>query len=176
MKYTLNFSLKLQRDDSYIIYDPETFVESPISVSVPDIVKIFEEFIKDFEEVGITEKASNNTNKSKKDNKSDSNLASNDSQELSVVRTRYLVNLSGKAYICKSKELDQSILDKFSLELIKYIHDGCSRISPDNFLAKESSLFFSGLREVLELHRYLAKYTKSRKKMYQNGYLYIMPL
>ncbi len=30
------------------------------------------------------------------------------------------------------------------------------------------------MREVLELRNYLAKYTRSNKEAYQNGYLYIM--
>jgi hypothetical protein len=177
MSYTLNFSLKLKRDGLHIIYDSESFAENPISVSVPDVVKILEIFIENFEEVGIVDKISTKTTKSNKkmDNDKNSNLE-NASQKLTVVNTQSLKSLSGKVYICKSKELDQTVLDQFSTELTKYIQDNCLKLSPKNFLTKESNLFFSGLSEVLELHNYLTRYTKSRKKIYQNGYIYIMPV
>lgn len=58
MSYTLNFSRKLKKDGDEIIYDPEVFDEQPIRISVPDVVEIFEEFLKTFEKAGLVEQSS----------------------------------------------------------------------------------------------------------------------
>ena len=157
MKYTLNFSLKLEKRDSYIVYNPEAFAETPISISVPDVVKIFEHFIKTFEEVGITEQPANNTIPSEEKTKD----------------TTALTGLSATAYICQVQQLNKTALTKFCTELTEYLQKCCSEISK-SFLSEEVNVSISGLREVIEIRNYLAKFTKSEKKAYQNGYLYIM--
>ncbi|MGB8686645.1 MAG: hypothetical protein WCD53_04820 [Microcoleus sp.] len=159
MKYTLNFSLKLEMLNSCIVYNPEAFAETPISISVPDVVKIFEHFIKTFKEFGITEQPANNTIPSEEKTKD----------------TTAVTGLSAKAYICHVPELDDTVLTKFCTELTEYLQKCCSEISKD-FLSEKVNVSISGLREVIELRNYLARYTQSEKKAYQNGYLYIMVL
>lgn len=157
MTYTLNFSLTLEKHHSYIVYNREAFAETPISISVPDVVKIFEHFIKTFEEVGITEQPANNTTPSEEKTKD----------------TTALTGLSAKAYICQVQQLNETALTKFCTELTEYLQKCCSEISK-SFLSEEVNLSISGLREVIELRNYLAKFTQSKKKAYKNGYLYIM--
>lgn len=157
MKYTLNFSLTLEKRHSYIVYNPEAFAETPISISVPDVVKIFEHFIKTFELLGITEQPANNTIPTEEKTKD----------------TTALTGLSAKAYICQVQQLNETALTKFCTELTEYLQKCCSEISR-SFLSEEVNLSISGLREVIELRNYLARYTKSKKKAYQNGFLYIM--
>lgn len=152
MKYTLSFSLKLERSGSLVIYNSKTFAEKPIIISIPEIVKLVECFIENFEEVGITEKLDKGITK-KLDN---------------------LKGLSGTAYICESKELDQDILDKFCVKLTEYLQKCCSNISKHGLLSEQINLDISGLAEVIEIRNYLAKYTNSDKKSYEDGYLYIM--
>jgi len=158
MKYTLNFSLKLQKNNSFIVYNPEAFAEkTPISISVPDVVKIFDHFIETFEKVGITEQSANKTIPSEEKTKD----------------TTALTGLSATAYICQVQQLNQTALTKFCTELTEYLQKCCSDISK-SFLSEEVNLSIAGLREIIELRNYLARYTKSKKKAYQNGYLYIM--
>lgn len=175
MKYTLNFSVELTKEGSHILYDPEKFADTPMAISVPDVVKIVESFIKSFEEVGIIEKALpksiQNQEKNGIDNSSEREQLS---EQNSINISPALRSLSGKAYICKSKELNETVLNQFCTQLTEYLQMCCSKFSPDTFLSEENGLYVSGLKEVLELRNYLAKYTRSHKKNYQNGYLYIM--
>lgn len=175
MTYTLNFSLEINKQGSYIIYDPDKFAEKPIAISVPNVVKIFESFIKSFEEVGILEDTSSKSIQSQAENSTDHRDDQKQlSEQKSITTSPTLKGLSGKAYICKSKELDKTVLSQFCTELTQYLQICCSKFSPEKFLSEENNLYVSGLREVLELRNYLAKYTKSNKKIYQNGYLYVM--
>ena len=114
MKYTLSFSLTLERSGPLVIYNSETFAEKPIVVSVPEIVKLVECFIENFEEVGITEKLGK------------------------------LRELSGTAYVCKSKELGQDILDEFCVKLTEYLQECCSNISKHGLLSEQINLDISG--------------------------------
>lgn len=154
MIYTLNFLLKLERQGSSIIYNSEEFAEKPISISVPDVVKILGHWIEGFEEVGIIEMSQRDTEFSK---------------EASL-----LVGLSAKAYIHKSQNLNDAKLSHLCVEITEYLQNCCSVISSENILSEEVGLYISGLREIIELRNYLARYINSRKKMYQNGYVYIM--
>lgn len=157
MKYTLNFALKLQKNNSFIVYNREAFAEMPISISVPDVVKIFDNFIETFEKVGITEQSANNTIPSEEKTKD----------------TNALTGLSATAYICQVQKLNETVLNKFCTELTEYLQKCCSEIAK-NFLSEEVNVSIAGLGEVIELRNYLARYTQSKKKAYQNGYLYIM--
>lgn len=176
MKYILNFSLGLTKEGSHIIYEPEKFSEKPIAISVPDVVEIFKSFIQSFEEVGIIDKASPPSiqSKDKKDTDNPSNQEQLSEQKL-ITTSSALKGLSGQAYICKSKELDETALNQFCIQLTEYLQICCSKFSsPESFLSEENNLYVSGLREVFELRNYLARYTRSHKKSYQNGYLYVM--
>jgi hypothetical protein len=175
MKYTLNFSLKLERHHSFIVYNSELFTEKPIPISVPDVVKLFEQFIKTFEEVGIIEQPTSKTIPSEE--KTQGTTVAHEeklSDSKSVTGSTALIGLSGKARICKSQDLDEAVIEQFCTELTKYVQICCSKISEkDKFLSEEINLYISGLREVIELRNYLTKYTRSKKKAYQNGYLYV---
>lgn len=171
MKYTLNFSMKLEKDGSYIVYNPQEFTEQPILISFPDIVSTFERFIAKFEEVGIVDnlpiQKAQNDKKNRRDKvRSQKQLP----EQKSINKSITLKGLSGRAYICKSKDLDENVLNQFCSELTDYIHKFGSELSSKTFLSKEIS--FSGLREVIELRSYLVKYTKD--KQIANGYLYVM--
>nr|MDZ8016347.1 hypothetical protein [Nostoc sp. ZfuVER08] len=178
MEYTLNFSLKLDRHDRCIVYDKEGFTENPIALSVPEVVKALDHFVESFEEVGILEKPLNkreSTSTKKKTN--EGNLAQEQSiYSIPTTKSTALKGISGKAYICQSKELNEEVLDKVCTELTRYFQECCSQISTKNFLSEDNDVYVSGLREVLEVRNYLAKYTRSKKKIYQNGYLYIAAL
>ncbi|MEH1933484.1 MAG: hypothetical protein V7L14_07110 [Nostoc sp.] len=176
MNYNLNFSLEFKKDDSCIIYNPEDFVEKPILISVPDVVKLFEDFIETFEEVGIVEQAS--TRSIQSDKKETDNVSSQEQpfEQKSATTSASLKGLSGTVYICKSKELDEAVLNQFCTELTEYLQVSCSKLAPENFLSEESSLSFSGLREVFEIRNYLAKYTKSKKRTYQEGYIAVFSI
>jgi len=157
MKYTLNFSLKLEMHNSCIVYNGEGFADTPISISVPDVVKIFEHFIEKFEQQGITEQPVTKTIPNEEKTKD----------------TNALTGLSARAYTCQVQKLDETVLNNFCIELTEYLQKCCSEISK-SFLSEEANLSIAGLREVIEIRNYLVRYTKSKKKAYQNGYLYIM--
>lgn len=178
MKYTLNFSLKLDRQDHCVIYDKKGFTDNPILISVPEVVKALDHFVESFEEVGIIEASSNkHVSTSTKQKANEGNIAQEQSAN-STSATNYnaLKGISGRAYICKSKELNEEGLNQICSELIRYFHDCCSQVSTECFLSVDINPYISGLREVIEVRNYLAKYTRSKKKMYQNGYLYIASL
>lgn len=173
MKYTLNFSQKLDRRDDCIVYDKEEFIGNPIAISVPDVVKAFNHFVKSFDEVGIVEQpSSKNESTYIKKKTNESNMTEEqliDSTQ--ITKSTVLQGISGKAYICQSKQLNEEALDQICSELTSYLQKCCSQISTDSFLSEDNNQYISGLREVLEVRSYLAKYTRSKKKIYQNGYL-----
>lgn len=179
MTYTLSFVLNLKTEGTNIVYDPEAFEEKQIRISVPEVVEIFKSSILEaFEEVGIVEVKSRKSIQDEKEAKADNNLNSN--QHLSLVvsntMTSSLTGLSGKAYIRRSKEVDKDRLKQFCLKLTEYIQSGCSKLSSENFLTAESTTYFAGLSQVIELRNYLSMYTQSEKKILQDGYLYVMSL
>jgi len=174
MNYTLNFSLKLEKHDSCIIYSPEEFADQPISISVPDVVELLEIFLNSFEEAGIVENISDKNLQGEEEKGTDDIDYEGALSKQKSVSSTNLKGLSGKAFVRKSKDLDEIALDKFCSALTEYMRTGCSELSPENFLSEENNLYFSGLMEVLELRNYLARYTKNRKRA--NGYLYIMAI
>jgi hypothetical protein len=151
MKYTLNFSLGLDRQDAYVIYNSERFTESPILISIPEIVDSFEHFLRAFEAVNSVESGALNQ----------------------VAVSADLNRFADTAYICQSRALNEAALDRFCADLTNYFQHCCLRVPAEGLLAEETNLYVSGLREVIELRNYLAKYTRSPKKIYQNGYLYV---
>jgi hypothetical protein len=170
MKYLLYFALKISWQDSCIVYDPQQFTENPISLSVPDLVEIFTDFTQKFTEVGIIEKQKDKKILSKE--KGDEYPIAPES----VDRSNNLQVISGRAYICKLETLKLEDLELFCDKLVKYLRKCCLKISTENFLSEETSLCFAGLREVMEIRNYLAQYTKSKRKMFKDGYLYIQVL
>ena len=178
MKYTLNFSLKLDRQEHCVVYNQEEFTESPIAISVPEVVKSFDRFVESFEEVGIVEKPSDkHESTSTKEKANENNFAQEQSiDSTQTSKSNPLKAISGKAYICQSKELNEEMLDQICTDLTKYLQECCSQFTNDNFLSEDNNLYISGLREVLEVRNYLARYTRSKKKTYQKGYLYITAL
>lgn len=152
MKYNLSFSLDLKQDEqANVIYDPESFIENPISISVPDIISSFEDFIQSFDHVGLVEQNPSNS-------------------------LRKLQGLSGDVYFCRAKELDKTALEKLCEDLVHYFKKFNLSLSSEKFLDSEVSPQFSGLQEVIALRNYLARYAKSAKKMYKNGYVYVTPI
>jgi hypothetical protein len=170
MKYLLYFALDISWQGSCIVYDPQQFTEKPISLSVPDLVEIFTNFTQKFREVGIVEKQKENKIliKEKGDEHPIAPELFDSSNNLQVI--------SGRAHICKLETLKSEDLELFYDKLVKYLQKCCLKISTKNFLSKETSLCFAGLREVMEIRNYLAQYTKSKRKMFKNGYLYIQVL
>lgn len=177
MKYNLNFSSNLKRHEQCVIYDEKEFTEKPIQISVPEIVKLVEHFLEAFEEVAITEQLTSYPTLNEEKSKEDS-----PAQENSLVGSKPTIKLTAprgvatKAYICRSKDLDKKALEQFCSDLARYFQVGCSQISSENLLSEEVNIYIAGLTEVLEIRNYLARYTKSKKKNYQNGYLYIASL
>lgn len=179
MKYTLNFSLKLDRDDHHcIVYDKGGFTENPIAISIPEIVKALEHFIKVFEEVGVIEEpSSKNGSAHTKKKANEGDIAQEESVDsMQTTKSNVLKGISGKAYIRQSKELNEKALEKICSDLTSYFQECCSKISTGNFLSDDKNLYISGIKEAIEIRNYLAKYTGSKKESYQNGYLYISAL
>jgi hypothetical protein len=174
MTYYLYFSLEIDRRESCVVYNPERFTDKPIQISVPDVVKIVENFIHQFEKVGIIKEPTNQTISSNNKNQKDIvNNQENESEIISIQDPKPLYGLSGNAYIYKSKSLPKDKLDLLCVELIEYIKKCSSDISQYHFLSEQVNLDISGLKEVIEIRNYLYMYTQSKKKQYQNGYLYI---
>jgi len=174
MKYNLNFSPKIEWRDQCVVYDEKKFTEQPIQISVPGVVELVEPFLKAFEEVAITDQLTSHPTLNEEKSKENS-----PAQENSLVDSKPTIKptapraVDAKAYICRSKDLDKKALEQFCSDLARYFQSGCSQISSENLLSEEVNLYISGLREVLEIRNYLARYAK---KNYQNGYLYIVSL
>lgn len=152
MKYLLNFALQLEMCHAQVVYHPANFAESPILISVPDIVQSFETFLETFCRVGIAESATGDQGHN----------------------TSPLQGLAGEAYICQTRKLDQPGLRQFCLQLVQYFKQGYSTLATENFLECENNLYLSGLREAIELRNYLVRYTRTPRKVYRNGYLFVV--
>lgn len=180
MAYILDFlqevkSAKKDESSSQLIkYDPEKFAGETIRVSVPEVVKIFEPFIESFEEVGLVEKASPKSDSSPKKKGSDRPGDGEQAEEKAIPTSSPLMPVSGKAYICQSKKLDEAALKQLCVGLVEYLRDCCSKFSPETFLLEETGVCVSGMQQVLELRNYLTRYTNSKNKMYKEGYLYVI--
>jgi hypothetical protein len=176
MTYTLNFALNLNIEGENIIYDPEQFTDQPIPISVPEIITILERFIeKSFHRAGLLE-----NRRSEKVQIADALSEEKVQDEVKAVNENLIARsplkgLSGHAYYCQIKELDTQKIKKITSDLINYMHESLSNINSDNFLADETSVLVSALKEVVEIRNYLAMYFKNPpKKMYQNGYFIII--
>ena len=170
MKYTLNFILKLKHDGSSIIYDPKAFLEQPLAISVSEIIEMVQRFTQEFEEVGIVEDNAVEPNASKATN--DEKKSVQTSSKSSIA----LKGLSGRTYIRQSKKLDDEVLKQLCADIAEYLKTQCEKLTGENLLSPEIGILFSGIIEATEVRNYLSQYTRSSKKNFQNGYLYIMPL
>lgn len=147
MTYYINFALNLKKDNSNIIYNSELFADKPISITSPTVVKIIEEFIKGFENVGIVEKEKGENN---------------------------LQPLSGEVLICKVQDLDSKHLDKFKKNIAEKLSTCLSEITEDNLDSEELTVPFSEAKELMELRNYLCDYVITKKKNFQKGYIVMM--
>lgn len=177
MAYILDFLLEVKKNQDnpeLIEYDPEKFAGETIRVSVPDVVKIFEPFVKSFEEFGLVEKTSPKSARSQKKKGSDRPSDGEQSEKKAIATSSPLKPVSDTAYICQSKELDEAALKQLCAGLVKYLQECCSEFSPDTFLSEETGVCVSGRQQVLELRNYLTRFTNSDNKMYKKGYLYVI--
>lgn len=183
MAYILDFLLEVKRDENnpkLIYYDPEKFAGDKIRVSLPDVVKVFEPFIKSFETVGVVEKAPPKSDRSPKKKGSDAPGDGEQPEKKATATPSPLMPVSGEAYICQSKELDEAALKQLCVGLVEYLRDCCSKFSGETFLSQETgvseetNVCVSGIQQVIELRNYLTKYTNSENKMYKKGYLYVI--
>jgi hypothetical protein len=177
MQYTLNFSLKLERENANIIYDHENLDGQPIQISVPEITELLQKYFKNlgFEEVGIVERDSNKNTQLHKKKQADKEITQDEkSNHEKITSASPMKALSSKAFICKCRDIDKTALNEFYDELISYLQKSSSELSATNFLSPDICL--SGMIEVINLRNYLARYVNSEKKNFQEGYLYVMSL
>lgn len=179
MRYTLNFSLKLERENSNIIYDNKNWDEKPIPISVPEITELLQKYFEKlgFEEVGIVERDSNKNTQLHKKKQPDKEITQDEkSNHEKITSASPMKALSSKAFICQCRDIDKTALNEFYDELISYLQKSSSELSATNFLSPDRSKFFSGMIEVINLRNYLARYVNSENKRYREGYLYIVSL
>ncbi|MCT7973961.1 hypothetical protein [Laspinema olomoucense] len=176
MTYTLNFALNLNKEGENIIYDSEQFADQPIQISVPQIITILERFIgKPFHRAGLIE-----NRKSEKVQIKDAFSEKKVQDEVKAINENLIAKsslkgLSGQAYYCQIKELDTQKINEITSDLSNYLQESISSINSENFLADETSVLISALKEVVEIRNYLARYfKKAPNKMYRNGYFVII--
>lgn len=181
MKYYLNFVLGLEQEGSNVIYNPGDFEEKPVAISSPEIVKMIENFVSNFKKVAIVE--SPTVKKEKKpdivdiqDSKpeatpDDKNESHKYEDDKSAINLRVV---SGQAYICQKQNIQESSIEKLCEELVDYLKKCLSQLQKEKILSEELNSEFAGMREALELRNYLARFVKSKKKIYKSGYIYII--
>lgn len=181
MSYYVHFALKLEREGTQVFHDPKAFVDDAVVISVPEVTELLKDFIKGLELVAIVEKDAPSNARPAKVVKDASNSAglyddNASSKEETGKAVGSLRQVAAEAYICKAKDLDKSLLDCLCSEITAYVTTAFSKISRGNFLSSELDTQFAGLSQVTELRSYLIRYIENRdnKKMYQEGYVYIM--
>lgn len=177
MKYTLNFSLKLEEENSNIIYDDKNLDEQPIPISVTEITQLLQKYFQKlgFKEVGIVDRDSNKNTQPHKKKQADKEITQDEkSNHQKIPSATRMKVLSATAFICQCKNIDKKALDDFCDELISYLKKSSSELSATNFLSLDICL--SGMIEVINLRNYLARYVNSEKKHFQEGYLYVISL
>lgn len=177
MEYTLNFALELKRDGEYIIY-PEKFADQPIPISVPEIVTILEKFIKQsFQLAGIVEKPESQKVQSADDLSAEKVQGEVKAGNENLISQSPLKGLSGQAYYCQFKDLDQPKIKEITSDLSNYLQESISKINSNNFLVDETGDLVSAIKQVMEIRNYLAIYLKKPpNKTYKNGYFFIMQI
>lgn len=181
MKYHLLFALKLKREESPVIYNPNDFEGNPVAVSYPAITSIISNFVVDFDLLPIVEPNPLKKPTSKKasnSNKTNGETANKIEHSKDGIEQNPspLGGVAGTAYICKLKNLNKPSLDRLCSEIATYLKDCISEISPDKILSSELASDFAGIREAVELRNYLSNWVEDKRPMYQNGYIYIIPM
>lgn len=181
MSYHLLFALKLEQQDSQVFYDPEAFVGKPVVISVPEVEEIVAHLTSQLQLVAVVEKEVAKKDKNLKRVKfdSESEVVSNPSliekdldQSATVLRS-----VAAEAYICKADDLKKKgILSQMSSKIADYLTKSYSEISSKDLLEEDLTPVFSGLKEVIDLRNYLLTFVENsgNKKMYREGYTYIM--
>ncbi|MBD2001964.1 MULTISPECIES: hypothetical protein [Cyanophyceae] len=181
MSYHVLFASKLEREGTQVFHDPEAFEDDAVIISVPEVTELLKDFIKELEPVAIVEKDTPSNARptkavkvaSKSADLSDDNASS---KEKAGKPFGSLRQVAAEAYICKVKALDKSLLERLCSKIAAYVTTALSKISGENFLSSELNTHFAGLREVTELRNYLIRFIENRtnKKMFREGYVYIM--
>jgi hypothetical protein len=180
MKYYLRFALHLEQEGTSAIYDPESFADTPIMVSVPEITTLLQHLISDFQQVAIVEPAKTAITKvSHHDQITSKVLKEVDGDSYPSAKNGSVATLNlveDNAFIQPRQQLDPSAVKRLSTELARYLTTASAELSEDNFLTEAQDTTFSGIREAIELRNYFRRFIASDKKIYRNGYLYITAL
>lgn len=181
MSYHLRFALTLDWQGSQVFYDPKEFVDKePVVISVPEVEELVKRFVKNLEPVAVVERETTRNPQDSKELKagsnrtdlSDNNLSSENKAGQTTVLPRLRV-VEAQAYVCKAKELESS-LECLCSETTAYLSKTFSTISGADFLSDELNALFAGIRQVSDLRNYLLTFVKNPKKMYREGYIYVM--
>lgn len=178
MTYTLNFALNLNKEGEYIIYDPEQFADKPIPISVPEIITILDGFIEQScQKAGILDNPGSQKVQSDDDLSEEKVQGAVQAVHESLIPQSPLRGLSGQAYYCQVKDLDPTQIKGITSDLSTYLQETISKLNSDNFLADETSFLLSGIKEAIDIRNYLVIYVNNpQKKIYKNGYLFIMSI
>jgi hypothetical protein len=174
MSYHFLFALTLEREGSQVFYDSKAFVDYPVIISVPEITEIIDSFITELEPVVIVEKEGESNVGAEK-------FVGVGSQDIEILENSNppLRSVEGQAYICKAREIARSpLLNYLSAECKKYLTQAVSKITHGDFFSLEFNSVFAGIQEISELRNYLINFVKNpnKKKIYREGYVYIMEI
>ncbi len=162
MIYYFQFAPHVEWEHQNILYDVHTFLEPPFRVSVPQVTSVVKEFLRHFNTVGIIEPNS--------EPPSENGNHENTTSSLHLV-TDY-------AYLIQVKQLNKHVLNTFCGQLVNYIQTGVFDLSQikehRKMLETPWMTYFAGLSEIAELSSFLSRFTTSRKKMYRQGYIFVM--
>jgi hypothetical protein len=177
----INFALDLKPQNSQVFYNSENLV-GKISISVPEIVGIVEQFIPALEPVAIVEKPALSKSKKLK-SKTNEDTVSESLNEKNIIQNNDLMEtpiilqqVVEKAYICQVEQIDKKFLEKLYSGIATYIKESLSKISTKDILSIELNVVFSGLDEIMKLRAYLQRFIENpdKKEQYQKGYIFIM--
>lgn len=79
---------------------------------------------------------------------------------------------------CVNSSNLKSAFKKLCCEIATYISASLSSLSAENLLEMKLNPVFSGIQEAIDLRNYLLTFVKNpnKKKMYQEGFIYIMSI
>jgi hypothetical protein len=174
MTYRLHFAINLERKGNQVIYNPSVFADRPVVISVPGLIEILKQWIKDSEPVDICEyrqvQASQykSTGNPEQENKN-IYISKNQANVESITNVIKI----GQAYILKQNEIDIKSLNILSEKLVEYINDCISNINKNNIFLSDSGIYFSTLAEINNFRNYINLFVKEPKKIYKDGYVYL---
>ncbi len=130
--------------------------------SVPRVTSVVKEFLHHFDTVGIIEP--------------NSEPPSGNGNHEHTTPSLHLV--TDYAYLLQVKQLNKHALNTFCEHLVNYIQTGVLDLSQikehRKMLETPWMTYFAGLSEIAELSSFLSRFTTSRKKMYRQGYIFVM--